>query len=65
MNANPNGAEPERLAYTVEDAATASGLGRTTLFGFIKSGQLRTLKVGRRRLVTPEALRDLLATFER
>lgn len=56
---------PERLTYTVEEAAVATGLGRTTLFEFMKSGQLASIKVGRRRLIRPEALRDLLETLAR
>ena len=35
-------------------------IGRTKLFELIATGQLRTITIGRRRLITCAALRDLL-----
>jgi len=40
-----------RLLYDIEEVATMVGLGRTRLYEEIRSGRLRSVKVGRRRLV--------------
>lgn len=59
--------EPEPLShdalpmvYSLSEAQLESKLGRTTLFRLIDEGALRTIKVGRRRLIVGESLRDLL-----
>lgn len=57
--------DPLRLAVSPGEAARLSGLGRTTLYEAIVSGALRSLKIGRRRLITIEALKDWLAAAER
>ena len=46
---NPIEAVMERLA-----------LGRSTVFGLLASGQLRSVKVGKRRLVSEAALTDFI-----
>lgn len=38
-----------RLAYSVEEAASVTGLGRTTLYALIGAGQLASTKIGKRR----------------
>jgi excisionase family DNA binding protein len=48
------------LAYSIEDAAKASGVGRTKLFELIKDGKLRARKVGRRTLITADDLKQML-----
>ncbi len=48
-------------AMTIPQAETFSGLSRTTLYEFLKSGRLTGIKVARRRLVSREELIDLLA----
>jgi excisionase family DNA binding protein len=45
-----------RLAYSVSEACQLVGVGRTTLYAAIKLGALKTHKVGRRTLVTHDAL---------
>lgn len=40
-------------------AAARLGIGRSLLYSLIASGQLRSLKVGRRRLVPSDAVADL------
>lgn len=50
----------EKLAYSVDEAVKASGLGRTTIFECIRSGQLVSVKVGRRRVIPADALRRLV-----
>lgn len=51
---------PAPRAVRVEQAARAIGLGRTTLYGLIASGQIRTLKVGGRRLVPLRAIDEFI-----
>ena len=46
---------PDRL-LSVTEAADALGLGRSLAYGEIQAGRLRTLKVGRRRLVPTAAV---------
>jgi excisionase family DNA binding protein len=50
----------EKLAYQINEAVEASGLGRTTLYAAIAAGELETIKVGTRRLITRDALLDFL-----
>ncbi len=50
----------ERKALSVDDAIPYSGVGRTTLYKFLAEGRLRSLKVGRKRLILREDLDDLL-----
>ena len=52
------------LAVSPGEAARLSGLGRTTLYEAIASGALRSLKIGKRRLITVEALKEWLAAAE-
>lgn len=54
-----------RLAVSPSEAARLAGVGRTTLYQALGSGALRSLRIGRRRLITIEALRDWLAAAER
>ena len=48
------------LAYPVKDACHAAGIGRTKLYELIKNGTLRTVLVGRKRLVNADSLRALV-----
>lgn len=50
--------ETAQLVYTVEEAATVLRIGRTMAFELIRQGQLGSLKIGHRRLVSRD---DLLA----
>ena len=56
---------PGRMALSPAEAARLVGVGRTTLYEAMGSGALRSLKIGRRRLVTVEALKDWLTAAER
>jgi excisionase family DNA binding protein len=47
------------ITITVETALRVSGLGRTKLYQLIKEGKLRTVTVGRRRLVVYSSLEEL------
>ncbi|MEU4283604.1 helix-turn-helix domain-containing protein [Nocardiopsis dassonvillei] len=41
----------EKIAYSVEEAAQALSLGHTTVKKLIATGQLTSVRVGRRRLI--------------
>lgn len=56
---------PEPLAYSTDDAAAALGIGRTTLFALIASGEIKTFLIKRRRLVSRAALEAYIAKQER
>lgn len=45
------GMVPPRLAYSIEEAAVALGIGRTLLYKLIKAGEIRVVKVGDRTLL--------------
>ena len=53
-----------RMAHSIEEAAEITNVGRTKIYEAIRNNELRTLKVGRRRLVRTEALRDWLRRLE-
>lgn len=51
---------PTRLAYSVPEAAAATGLGKTTLYALMGSGRLPSCKVAGRRLIASADLEALL-----
>lgn len=59
----PGSTEPapgDRLSYSMEEAATMLGVGRTAVYDLARSNELKTFKIGRRRLVTRDALVEFL-----
>jgi excisionase family DNA binding protein len=52
---------PNRRAFSISEAASASGLSRATLYRLLKDGRLATVKIGARRLVPISALDALLS----
>ena len=56
MNAQP-------LAYTIEEAVAASGLGRTKLYEYIKQKRLKAKKSGKRTLILAADLVEFLASL--
>jgi excisionase family DNA binding protein len=48
---------PDRL-LSVEEASRALGVGRSTVYAELGAGRLRSVKVGRRRLVPSGAIGD-------
>jgi excisionase family DNA binding protein len=49
-----------RLAYSVDEAARLTGLSRDLLYDEMRRGNLAYVKVGRRRLITRQHLRQFL-----
>jgi excisionase family DNA binding protein len=52
------------LAVSPDKAARLAGLRRTTIYEALRSGALKSLKIGRRRVIFVEALREWLASHE-
>lgn len=50
----------EKLLVSITDAAKALSLGRTSIYELMRSGELETRKMGRRRLITAASLRRLV-----
>ena len=51
---------PFAADLSVDEAAEATSLGRSKLYGLIGSGELRSVKVGRRRLVPAGAVAEFI-----
>jgi excisionase family DNA binding protein len=54
----PEGGRP--LAVSVKAACQIIGVGNTTMWSLIKEGRLKTVQIGRRRLIIYASLRKLL-----
>lgn len=48
------------IATSINDAAKALSLGRTSIYALIREGRLETIKLGRRTLVKVESIRRLI-----
>ena len=53
-----------RLLLTVEEAAEWLGVGRSLMYQLIGSGQVRSVRIGRLRRVTPDALNAYVAALD-
>ena len=49
------------VTVTIQNAVHILGLGRTTIYELIGQGKLKTIKIGRRRLITTDSIRALIA----
>jgi excisionase family DNA binding protein len=54
----------ERVLLRPEEAAKALGVSRTTVFELMRSGALRSVKIGAARRVSATALADYVASLE-
>jgi excisionase family DNA binding protein len=54
----------ERLAVSANEAARLCGIGRTSIYRALSTGELKSLKIHKRRLITLDALRAWLASHE-
>jgi len=50
----------DRITYSVSDAVRVSSIGRTRIFALMKSGELKSTKVGKRTLISAISLRHLI-----
>ena len=61
---NDHNAVSDRMAVSPAEAARLAGVGRTTIYEAIGSGALRSLKIGKRRLILIVSLRAWLETAQ-
>jgi excisionase family DNA binding protein len=54
----------EKLLFSPEHAADKLEIGRTRMYALLKSGELRSVKIGRSRRVTAGALQDYVNRLE-
>ena len=63
-----NPVEPKRpqppIAVSPDEAARLAGVGRTTLYAALAKGDLPSIKIGTRRLIRVDAIRDWLVRNE-
>jgi excisionase family DNA binding protein len=52
--------DSKKLAYSVEEACQALGIGRALAYELLMSGRIHSIKVGARRLIPASALADFL-----
>lgn len=50
-----------KILLTVEEAAERLSLGRTSVFALIKSGEIRSVKVGKARRIVADSLHTWVA----
>lgn len=55
---------PERLAYTVDEAAEILSIGRSTLYELLTSGKIASVKIGRSRRIRHAAIVAYLDALE-
>jgi excisionase family DNA binding protein len=55
----------EPLLFRPEEAAQRLGVGRTMVYDLIRSGRLRSVKIGGARRISAGALADFVAELER
>lgn len=51
-------------AYTVEQVAKMLHIGRDKVYHLLRTGQLRSIKIGRLRRITEQHLADFIASLE-
>ena len=49
----------QKRAFSVPEAASVMGIGRSTVYQLVQSGELRSIQLGRRRLIPLSALEEL------
>jgi len=63
-DSNLQNARGDRIAVSPAEAARMAGVGRTTLYAALGTGELRSLKIGKRRLIMIKWLEDWLRAAE-
>jgi excisionase family DNA binding protein len=53
--------EQQRLAFSPDEVAAALGISRDLVYDLLRTGQLRSVKAGRRRLISRQHVEDFLA----
>jgi excisionase family DNA binding protein len=52
----------KKLAYSVEEACQALGIGPVLMYDLINAGRIHSVKVGARRLIPTSALAEFLSS---
>jgi len=55
---------PARLLYGVPEAAARLSLGDRTVWKYVQSGRIRSLRIGGRRLIPAAALEEFVTALE-
>ena len=50
----------QRLAFSVSETADVLGVGRNSVYGLIRAGKLKAVKLGARNTITTDSIRALL-----
>lgn len=64
MTDTPKTQQHQPIAVSPDEAARLAGIGRTTLYAALAKGDLPSIKIGTRRLIRVDAIRDWLARNE-
>lgn len=56
---------PEKITFTLKEASSALGVGKTTLYAAIADGRLVALKMGSRTLIPADSLRSWIDSMPR
>lgn len=52
----------DKVFLTVDEVVAATGIGRTKVFALMRSGDLKSVKIGRRTLIKPDDLKLFAST---
>jgi excisionase family DNA binding protein len=52
------------IAVSPDEAARLAGIGRTSLYAALAKGDLKSIKIGTRRLIKIEAIHEWLASYQ-
>ena len=55
----------KKLGYSIKDICDLSGAGKDLIYNEINNGNLKSAKVGRRRIIRPEAAKEWLKNLEK
>ena len=58
----PADAQPQ--LFSIDQVMERLGVGRNTIFNLLSSGQLRSVKLGRRRMISEAAICDFIAAID-
>jgi hypothetical protein len=50
----------ERIGYSVRETMESLGICKATVFSLIKQGKIRTITIGKRRIISVQSLRDFV-----
>jgi excisionase family DNA binding protein len=53
-----------KLLYTIDETLEALSLGRTKFYSIVAAGDLKTVRIGRRRLVSHDELQRYVSSLE-